>query len=133
VERDLTELLEREIRWHSKMEIRKQEMSRRYDWSASASFNAIDSIRLGYVEHRHIADFLKRNGHYATESELIAIVRRLDVDADQRITFDEWAEAIRPSSFSPQSSLAPPAAQSHGASPMRRAGEEESKGSPVAV
>lgn len=82
VEKDLTELLEREIRWHSRMELRKQELQRRYDWTSGAAFNSIDVLRLGFIEHRHVADFLKKNGHYATESELIAIIRRLDVDAD---------------------------------------------------
>jgi len=96
VEKDLSELLEREIKWHSTMELKKQELNRRYDWSASAAFNSIDVLRLGYIEHRHVADFLKKNGHYATESELIAIIRRLDVDADQKIAFSEWSEALRP-------------------------------------
>lgn len=100
-------------------------------------------LRLGFIEHRHVADFLKKNGHYATESELIAIIRRLDVDADQKIVFDEWTEAIRPSgppapaaaSSSQSSHLAPPASagsRSYAASsPFRRTGgapEEESKG-----
>jgi Ca2+-binding EF-hand superfamily protein len=89
-------MLEREIRWHQRMELRKSELQRRYDWTAGAAFNVIDVLRVGFIEHRHIADFLKKNGHYATESELIAIIRRLDVDADQRVTFDEWVEAIRP-------------------------------------
>jgi len=96
VEKDLTELLEREIRWHSRVEVRKHDLQKRYDWTGAAAFNSIDTLRLGFIEHRHIADFLKKNGHYATESELIAIIRRLDVDADQKITFDEWCEAIRP-------------------------------------
>ena len=100
-------------------------------------------LRLGFIEHRHVADFLKKNGHYATESELIAIIRRLDVDADQRVTFDEWVEAIRPTQpssslgASSNSLLAPPVASSSsrlgGASPLRRSErEEESKhGSPA--
>jgi Ca2+-binding EF-hand superfamily protein len=99
-------------------------------------------LRLGFIEHRHVADFLKKNGHYATESELIAIIRRLDVDADQRVTFDEWVEAIRPTQpgsslgVSSNSLLAPPSASASrmgGASPLRRSErEEESKhGSPA--
>jgi Ca2+-binding EF-hand superfamily protein len=82
VEKDLTELLEREIRWHTKLESRKHELMKRYDWSASGAFNVIDFARIGHIEHRHVADFLKKNGYYATEAELIAIIRRLDVDAD---------------------------------------------------
>lgn len=36
------------------------------------------------------------NGYYATEAEIVAIIRRLDVDADQKITYDEFIEAFRP-------------------------------------
>jgi len=39
---------------------------------------------------------LRLNGFYATDSEIVAIIRRLDVDADQRITYDEFIEALRP-------------------------------------
>jgi EF-hand domain pair len=39
---------------------------------------------------------LRLNGFYATESELVAIVRRLDLDADQKITYSEFADAVRP-------------------------------------
>jgi hypothetical protein len=38
---------------------------------------------------------LKLNGHYATESEIVAIIRRLDIDADQKITYEEFAEALK--------------------------------------
>jgi hypothetical protein len=39
---------------------------------------------------------LRLNGFYATESEIVAIVRRLDIDADQKITYSEWADGVRP-------------------------------------
>ena len=39
---------------------------------------------------------MRLNGFYATESEIVAIVRRLDIDADQKITYSEWADGVRP-------------------------------------
>jgi len=51
-------------------------------------------MRERQLNHSNIASFLKINGHYATESELTAIVRRLDIDADQKIRFDEFIEAF---------------------------------------
>lgn len=138
VEKDLTELFEREIKWHTKSESRKHDLMRRYDWTNSTAFNSIDVLRHGQIEHRDVSEFLKKNGHYATESELIAIIRRLDVDADQKITYDEWCDAIRP--INPpahsSSSLAPPSSSSSHlsasrSSPLRsRGNEEESKASP---
>ena len=39
-------------------------------------------------------NFCRMNSYRATESEIIAIVRRLDADADQRITFNEFNEMM---------------------------------------
>ena len=40
-------------------------------------------------------NFLRLNGMRATEGEVIAIIRRLDIDADQRITFEEFARTMQ--------------------------------------
>ena len=47
------------------------------------------------MNHRNVATFLKINGYYATESEINAIIRRLDVDADSMITYDEFTECMK--------------------------------------
>jgi Ca2+-binding EF-hand superfamily protein len=39
---------------------------------------------------------LKNNGHKTTDKELNAIVRRLDLDADAKVTFNEFTDALRP-------------------------------------
>jgi Ca2+-binding EF-hand superfamily protein len=36
------------------------------------------------------------NGYYPTESEVVAIIRRLDIDADSKISYDEFIEAMKP-------------------------------------
>lgn len=65
-------------------------MRLRYDWSSSAAFDSIDVLRENHINHRNLESFLKLNGHYGTESELIAIIRRLDIDADQKVGFSEF-------------------------------------------
>jgi len=72
----------REITYHNKVEGLKKEMALRYDFTSRYAFESIDSARLGFLDHRNVANFLKLNGHYSTEAELVAIIRRLDVDAD---------------------------------------------------
>lgn len=57
-------------------------MQARYDWSTRGAFDNIDSLREYQLNSRNIQSFLRLNGFYATESELVAIIRRLDVDAD---------------------------------------------------
>jgi len=39
--------------------------------------------------------FFKNNGYYPTEDEVIAIIRRLDVDADCKVSYAEFSEAIK--------------------------------------
>jgi aspartyl/asparaginyl beta-hydroxylase (cupin superfamily) len=75
-------ILNREIHYHTRLERSKLELRMRYDWTNGAVFDAIDFLRENEINHRNIASFLKQNGHYATESELTAIIRRLDLDAD---------------------------------------------------
>ena len=64
------------------MERLKQELSLRYDWTNRGAFETIDSLRDLALNARNIASFLRLNGYYATDSEIVAIIRRLDVDAD---------------------------------------------------
>jgi Ca2+-binding EF-hand superfamily protein len=74
--------LEKEIRYHHRLERNKSELSRRYDFSTLAAFDSVDTLRRGQIANADVQAFLKVNGYYATESEIIAIIRRLDVDAD---------------------------------------------------
>jgi Ca2+-binding EF-hand superfamily protein len=43
--------------------------------------------------------FLKRTGHYPSEDELVAIIRRLDADADSRVSYAEFSDAIKTQEF----------------------------------
>ena len=38
--------------------------------------------------------FLCNTGYHASESEVIAVIRRLDVDADQRVSFEEFRSSV---------------------------------------
>ena len=74
----------------------KRELSIRYDWSTSASFSTVDSLREYRLNHRNIQSFLRLNGFIATDNEVISIIRRIDSDGDNQITLDEWSDSLRP-------------------------------------
>lgn len=40
--------------------------------------------------------FLKRAGHQPVKEELMAIMRRLDLDGDMKLSFSEFTEALTP-------------------------------------
>lgn len=44
----------------------------------------------------NLGAFLRQNGHFASEMELLAIVRRIDTDGNATIDFTEFAEFVRP-------------------------------------
>ena len=46
------------------------------------AFSSIDIAKDGYITFGSILNFCRLNGYYANENEVIAIVRRLDIDAD---------------------------------------------------
>lgn len=56
----------------------------------------MDSERKGYVDSNSIKKYLTRMGHQVLPKELIAIVRRLDIDGDSKIGYQEFVESITP-------------------------------------
>lgn len=82
IEKQLALLLTKEIEYHKMVEISKYELRRLFDWSDLKAFNTVDSHRMGFLDFHNVMNFCRLNGYSASESEVIAIVRRLDVDAD---------------------------------------------------
>ena len=79
-----------------RVEKAKRDVNLRYDWTARAAFETIDTIREYFLNHRNIQNFLRINGFLATDAEVIAIIRRLDSDGDSRVALEEFTEAVRP-------------------------------------
>jgi len=40
--------------------------------------------------------YLRKMGHQVLKKELVAILRRLDLDGDSKITFQEFNEGLKP-------------------------------------
>lgn len=82
IERQLAVLLQREIEFHTELRSLKAELKRRYDWTLNRAFASIDSVHEGFINFSSLLNFIRLNGYNPTENEVIAIVRRLDCDAD---------------------------------------------------
>lgn len=76
------------------LEILKHNLKRKHDWSALKAFETIDNRGEGALNYNNIMNFCRMNSWRASESEVIAIIRRLDVDADQQITAQEFFETM---------------------------------------
>jgi hypothetical protein len=101
VEAELASLIyEGEILMFRKCELKRKDLVRRHDFSTYACFRAVDELNEGEINAGNIRAFLKRAGHFPSEDEVAAIVRRIDSDADSRILYAEFSEAIKPQEFS---------------------------------
>lgn len=106
VESELVGLLyEGEVQMLRRCESKRKDLVRRHDFSTYACFRAVDDLNEGEINAGSIRGFLKQAGHFPTEEEVAAIVRRIDSDADSRILYGEFSEAIKPQEFSASDSL----------------------------
>lgn len=61
-----------------------------------ASFRSIDKFNKGYVDSVNLGAFLRQLGHFSSELELLAIIRRIDTNGDATITFEELSDFLKP-------------------------------------
>lgn len=97
IEIALTAVLERELDLQRRLEILKNELEVRYDYSTFAAFRSIDRYNEGNINTYNLGLFLKNTGYYATEKELLAIIRRIDTDGDAKLSYSEFSEFLRSS------------------------------------
>jgi Ca2+-binding EF-hand superfamily protein len=76
------------------------DLEKRHDFSTFGCFQAIDTQNEGEVNIDNLRIFFKENGYYPLEDELVALVRRIDVDADAKISYPEFCDTIKPQDFS---------------------------------
>jgi len=96
IEIGITTVIEKEIDLQRKLEALKRELEIQYDYSPFAAFRSVDRYNSGLITSVNLGAFLRQNGHFASEMELLAIVRRIDTDGDASVDYNEFAEFVRP-------------------------------------
>ena len=96
IEIGITSVIEKEIDLQRKLEALKRELEIQYDYSPFAAFRSVDRYNSGLITAVNLGAFLRQNGHFASEMELLAIVRRIDTDGDASVDYNEFAEFVRP-------------------------------------
>ena len=97
IERAMCEILEKEIDLQRRLDILKRDLEVRYDYTPLSAYRSVDKYNDGRIDTFNLGSFLRSCGHYATEAELLAIVRRIDTDGDARLSYSETAEFLRSS------------------------------------
>ena len=108
IELALTSVIEKEIDLQRRLEILKRELEVQYDYSPFAAFRSVDRYNSGRMDTVNVGAFLRQNGHYASEMELLAIIRRMDTDGDACVTYSEFAEFVRAAFPAPRPIPSPP-------------------------
>jgi Ca2+-binding EF-hand superfamily protein len=96
VEDALTTLFEKEIAFNRVMEEMKQKIECSKQFSYEKAFQEIDDWSYGYVDSRNLKSFLRKHGFLAKKGDLLAIIRRMDLDGDARLTLTEFVQAMKP-------------------------------------
>lgn len=74
----------------------KKELEECRDYSARRAFKALDELGYKYINDANLQIFLRKMGHQVKKRELVAILRRLDLDGDSKISFTEFTEGLKP-------------------------------------
>lgn len=75
----------------------KRTLENAYDFTVKKAFAAIDDWNYGYLDQNNIKRFLRAASHVATKAELVGILRRFDIDGDQKINLKEFELGIKSS------------------------------------
>ena len=105
IERALCDIFEKEVDLQRRLDILKGELECRYDFTAYASYRSVDKYNDGRISTLNLGSFLRSCGHYATERELLTIIRRIDTDGDAALSYAEFSEFLRSSNPNPRVAL----------------------------
>ena len=97
IELAIFDIIEKEIDLQRRLDILKRDLEVRYDYSPLAAYRSVDKYNDGRIDTFNLGSFLRSCGHYATERELLSIVRRIDTDGDARLSYSEYSEFLRSS------------------------------------
>lgn len=96
IEYELCRLFMKEISLHRKTEKIKKHISVCADFDYDSGFKAVDDWGYGYIDFNNLRRFLRKCDYAPLNKELSAIIRRLDLDADGRLNFEEFVDGIKP-------------------------------------
>jgi len=97
IEFEMSQVFQRELDLQRRLEVLKAELSERYDYSTFGGFRTVDLYNDRIIDSAALTRFLRHAGHPPTQEEVMAIIRRFDVDGDAAISYEEWADIVRPS------------------------------------
>ena len=99
VEFELSRLLEKEIHFLLKFEEDKRALESCKDFNTVAVWTVLDPKGNGFIDFESIRAFFCKYNTECMKEDILAVLRRLTVSADTKISFREFALAITPDSY----------------------------------
>ena len=129
IERALCDILEKEVDLMRRLDTLRRDLEIRYDYSTLGCYRAIDRYNDGRINTLNLGTFLRNVGHYASETELLAIVRRIDTDGDANLSYSEFCDFVRSQYPPSRPAYEPPprpssASRGRNSSPLRPSGSD---------
>ena len=90
VERELAKLIELEVHYNRIVESSKQVLESNKQFDYVQAFNAIDDWNYGYIDYKNLKNFFRKHNTVASELDCMAIIRRMDLDGDARVSREEF-------------------------------------------
>merc|ERR1719326_99986 len=103
----MTAVITKEVELARRLSALKRELEVCLDYTTMAAFRSVDKFNSGVITTVNLGAFMRDHGHFASETELLAIVRRLDTDGDASINYGEWTEFLRTPAPVPPVTLPP--------------------------
>lgn len=91
----LARLLDKELSLQRRLELSKRDLALRYDFSTISAFSVIDYPSTSLISREKLNSFLTRNGKIVFNDHLDAILRRVDIDGDERLSYSEFSDFLR--------------------------------------
>jgi len=95
IERGISGVIEREVELLRRLDTLKRELEIRYDFSPYAAFKTIDKCCEGAITTLNLTQFLRGQGYYATEREVVAIIRRMDTSCAASVSYSDFSDFLR--------------------------------------
>ena len=94
MEVSLVNVIKQELRVFKELEKLTYDLERRPDYSPLGVYRAIDRHGEGKIDKINLDRFFKALSIFLADRELHALIRRIDTNADQTITFEELRDFL---------------------------------------
>lgn len=95
VEKELALMLYKEIVFNRQLDKLKMKLHSNKSFDMHEAFLMVDDWNYGYIDQTNLKNFLRKHKHITTEQDLLAIIRRMDMDGDARVNEVEFSNALK--------------------------------------